>query len=544
MKFGKFALADAVGAILAHSIRVGDGRIKKGTVLRAEELERLAASGYETVVAAALSDRDVGEDVAATRVAHALLPDEAAQHLSLSAAFTGRANLYAEAAGLLRVDAEAVRALNTIDDGITVATLAENALVSARQMIATVKIIPYGVSEEAVEAVEGRLTSIPILQVHPVTARSCDLILTRTEGMKDTVLDKGAEAVRRRVRTLGIPDLREQIVAHREDEVADAIAQADGDITLILTGSATSDRNDVGPAALQAAGGELIRFGMPVDPGNLLFLGERAGRPVIGLPGCARSPRLNGADWVLERIACGLSVTSQYIAGMGVGGLLKEIASRPEPRGGGARAPRRPKVAVILLAAGASSRMRGRDKLLEDVDGQPLIRRIAATLSGSAADRLLCVVRPDDIQRVDALDGISLDIVRNPRAADGLGTSLATGISALGSDIDAAVIALADMPGVSGADIDRLIAAFDPQENRAIVRATSQEGRSGHPVLFGRRFFEALRGLSTDHGARDIIAEHTDFIADVRLSGSRAIIDLDTPEDWDAWRAARAATSP
>ncbi|MEO1493844.1 MAG: molybdopterin-binding/glycosyltransferase family 2 protein [Pseudomonadota bacterium] len=543
MRFGDVALSDAAGAILAHSMRVSDGRIKKGTVLGADEIARLAASGFDTVVVASLGSGDLDEDTAAARIARALLPDAAEQHLSVSAPFTGRANLYAETAGLLEVDTAAVMALNGIDDDITLATLGGSSMVSARQMVATVKIIPYGVAAGSVDAVERLLASPPVLRVRPVTAASCDLILTRTDGMKDSVLDKGAEAVRSRVRALGIPALREHVVPHREAEVAEAIAASHGDITLILTGSATSDRGDVGPAALQAAGGELTRFGMPVDPGNLLFLGRRAGRPVIGLPGCARSPRLNGADWVLERVACGVPVTSDDIAAMGVGGLLKEIASRPEPRGGGARAPRRPKVAIVLLAAGASSRMRGRDKLLEDVDGAPLVRRIAERLRDSGAERLCCVVRPDDTERVDALAGLPVDIVHNPRAADGLGTSLAAGIASLGSDIDAAVIALADMPGVSGADIDRLIAGFDPQENRAIIRATTPEGRAGHPVLFGRRFFEALRGLSKDQGAREVIAEHPDFVTDVQIPGTGAVVDLDTPEDWAAWRAARAAAS-
>lgn len=543
MKFGDIALSKAGGTILAHSMRVGDGRIKKGTVLGPAELDRLADAGFDSVVAAALGPHDVCEDSAASRIAQALLPDGMLQGLSLSAPFTGRANLYAETTGVFEIDAGAVAALNAIDDDITLATLGDKVMVSARQMVATVKVIPYGVADASVAAVERRLAGEPVMRVHPVTAQSCDLILTRTDGMRESVLDKGAEAVRRRVRALGIADLRERIVPHREAEVAAALSEATGDITLILTSSATSDRADVGPSALRSSGGDLIRFGMPVDPGNLLFLGERAGRPVIGLPGCARSPRLNGADWVLERLACGIPVTSSDIAAMGVGGLLKEIASRPEPRGGGARAPRRPKVAIVLLAAGSSSRMRGSDKLLEDVDGEPLVRRMARRLGECAAERLICVVRPVDTNRLEALKDLPIEIVPNPRAADGLGTSLAAGIAALDADIDAAVIALADMPGVTGADIDRMIAAFDPQENRAIVRAATEDGRSGHPVLFGRRFFEALRGLSMDQGAREVVKEHPDFVVDVQLPGANAVVDLDTPEDWAAWRSERRTAS-
>jgi len=127
-------------------------------------------------------------------------------------------------------------------------------------------------------------------------------------------------------------DLR--VVPHEVEALAAALRALEGDLALILTGSATSDSADVAPEAVRAAGGHVDRFGMPVDPGNLLFLGRQGARPVIGLPGCARSPALNGADWVLSRVACGIEVTAQDIAAMGVGGLLKEIPSRPQPRAG------------------------------------------------------------------------------------------------------------------------------------------------------------------------------------------------------------------
>jgi molybdenum cofactor cytidylyltransferase len=124
------------------------------------------------------------------------------------------------------------------------------------------------------------------------------------------------------------------VVAHETAALAAALVEAPGDLVLILTGSATADAADVAPAALRAAGGRLLHYGMPVDPGNLLFLGDLGGRPVVGLPGCARSPALNGADWVLERLVCGVPVGPEEIMAMGVGGLLKEIPSRPAPREG------------------------------------------------------------------------------------------------------------------------------------------------------------------------------------------------------------------
>ncbi len=537
MKFGPVLLAEAEGAILAHSLGVGGRRLKKGRVLSASDVATLAAAGFDEVTVARPEAGDLGEDAAAARVAAALVPDAARAGLSIAAPFTGRANVYAEAPGVLGVDAPAVGRANEVDEAITLATLPDCTRVAARQMVATVKIIPYGAPDSSVAAVERMLEGRGALCLHPLAVRSATLILTRTPGMADKLVSKGADAVRARLTALGIHEVQELVVAHEIHTLSAAMAEAVGDLTLILTGSATSDRSDVGPAALMSSGGQLIRFGMPVDPGNLLFLGTREGRPVLGLPGCARSPRLNGADWVLERLACGLEVSSAEISRMGVGGLLKEIPSRPEPRGGGASAPRRPEIAALMLAAGGSTRMRGRDKLLETVSGQPLIAHTAGVLSASGVDSVTCVLRPDDTARRAALAEAPVTLVENSRAAEGMGTSLSAGIRALGAQVDGVLVMLADMPGVTAKDVDRLLAAFDPDEGRAIVRATAADGTPGHPVLFGRRFFEALGALEGDTGARAVVAEHAEFVVDVALSSAAALVDLDTPEDWAAWRS-------
>jgi len=309
-------------------------------------------------------------------------------------------------------------------------------------------------------------------------------------------------------------------------------------MVLILTASATSDRADVGPAGVVAAGGEVSRVGMPVDPGNLLFLGAHRARPVIGLPGCARSPKLNGADWVLERIACGIPTGPDEIAAMGVGGLLKEIPSRPSPRDRPDAAPRRPMVAGVILAAGSSTRMRGADKLLEEIGDTPLIVAQARRAAQSALEEAVVVLDDPSGPRAAALARAHAPVrhVVNRRASEGMGTSIAAGVAALGPEVDAAMILLADMPEIGPAEIARLIAAFDPEEGREIVRAVGQSGQPGHPVLFGRRFFEPLAALGEDRGARDIIAEHGEFVVDVPLAGDAALTDLDTPEDWAAWR--------
>lgn len=331
MRFGPVPLGAAQGAILAHSVPVAGGVAKKGTVIDGALLTRLRDTGLTEVTVARLEDGDVPEDAAAARLAAALVPDADAAHVALSPAFTGRVNINAIGPGVTHVDAQAVAALNAVDPAITLATLPPLTRVGPRTLVGTVKIIAYAVPEARLQAAcDAARTALGVL---PVQAATAGLVLTEVPGQKSSISDKAEAVMAGRLRALGMTLAGVRRVPHAVAELAAALSGLPGDIALILTGSATSDAHDVGPQAVRRAGGQVTRFGMPVDPGNLLFVGDLPGpRPVIGLPGCARSPALNGADWVLERIACGLPVGDAQIAAMGVGGLLKEIPLRPQPR--------------------------------------------------------------------------------------------------------------------------------------------------------------------------------------------------------------------
>ena len=324
-----FATTDvdtAEGTILAHSVALPAGKLAKGTRLTGADCARLRAAGITHVQTARLEPGDQHEDTAAARIGTLLH----SPGLEMTTAHRGRANLVATAPGLVRVSTGAVTALNAIDEGLTLATLPDAARVAAGQLVATVKIIPYALPEEVVTAGEAALGTPPIRHL-PFLGGRARLILTRTPGFKESLLAKGADVVERRLTALGYDMDAPVIVPHETGAIAGALSDR-SDLVLILGASATSDRADVAPAAVEAAGGVIHRFGMPVDPGNLLFLGEIGGTPVVGLPGCARSPALNGVDWVLERLAAGIKVTGADIAAMGVGGLLKEMPGRPEPR--------------------------------------------------------------------------------------------------------------------------------------------------------------------------------------------------------------------
>lgn len=331
MKFGPVPVAAAAGAILAHSVALPGGRLRKGKRLDAGDLDRLAAAGVNHVTVARLEPGDVDEDEAAASLAAALVPDAQAAGLRIAAPFTGRVNVFAEGPGVLCLDAARLHAVNAADPMITVASLPDMAQVTPGAMVATVKIISYAVPVTALSRACAAAGDGAMRRAAPVL-RDATLITTLIPGGAG---EKGTKAVAARLDALGMELAAQVTVPHETAALSEAIAAAQGDMVLILTGSATSDPEDVAPAALRRAGGRVERFGMPVDPGNLLVLGARGdGVPVIGLPGCARSPALNGADWVLARLACGIGVTSADISAMGVGGLLKEIPSRPMPRKG------------------------------------------------------------------------------------------------------------------------------------------------------------------------------------------------------------------
>ena len=326
MKFGEIPLDEAEGAILAHSVPLFEGYLQKGKLLTPSDIEALRCAGKAHVMVARLFDGDLDENTAARRLGDALI----APGLRLGQEQKGRANLIAETPGILRLKPETIHAANCVDEGLTLATLPDYMSVRENQLVATIKIIPYGVPEQAVVRVEDILNASP-LALHPYLGGTAQLILTQTPDTPPNLLTKAETVLRKRLEKLRYKLGDVVLRPHNTAEIAASFDEA-ADIILILGASACSDRADIAPSALHLAGGEIIRFGMPVDPGNLLFLGSLQSTPVVGLPGCARSPALNGVDWVLERLAAGLHVTGRDIAEMGVGGLLKEMPNRPQPR--------------------------------------------------------------------------------------------------------------------------------------------------------------------------------------------------------------------
>jgi molybdenum cofactor cytidylyltransferase len=536
MIFDEIAVAEAEGAILAHSVKLPGRALRKGRILSDEDVGALLEGGVTKVVAARLAGDELGEDDAASHLAAAV----SGENINIAKAFTGRANLFSETRGVLVVDRARLDELNLVDEAVTLATVTPFALVEPKQMVATIKIVPFGVRRALVESCAGiAAKGGELLRVAPFVATDTALIQTRLPGLKESILDKTVEVTRARLASLGSNLTDERRCAHAVAELAAEIrAAASGKpgLVLIAGASAIVDRRDVIPAAIVACGGTIEHFGMPVDPGNLILLGRLDGTPVLGLPGCARSPKENGFDWVLQRLLAGIAVTREDIMRMGAGGLLAEVPSRPLPRAevGAAApqapvAPRRPRIAALILAAGQSRRMGEVNKLLIEIDGKPMVRRVAETVLASSASPVVAVLGHERDRVRAAFGGTKVRCIYNPDFAGGISTSLRRGLATLPDDIDGVLVCLGDMPLLGTGEIERLIAAFNPTEGRAIIVPT-RRGKRGNPVLWARRFFPEMQDIAGDVGARHLIGAYPEAVVEIEMAGEGVVLDIDTPE--------------
>jgi molybdenum cofactor cytidylyltransferase len=528
MKFGAVPVDEAQGSVAVHSIRQSGLVLKKGTLIGKAEIAALKAAGIADIVVARVEPGDVSEDAAAAEIAAAV----AGEGVHVERAFTGRANLFAETAGVLVVDKNAIDRLNQVDESITFATLPAYKPVVAGEMIATVKIIPFAVAEKARDAALAIANAArPLVRIAPYRIRKIGVVSTMLPGLASKVIEKTLKVTEERLAAAGATIVAERRVPHEQRALARAMEEVLGEgaeLVIVFGASAIADRRDVIPAAVEAIGGRIEHFGMPVDPGNLLLVAAARGRPVVGAPGCARSPKENGFDWVLMRLLAGLEVPRTAITGMGVGGLLMEIVTRPQPRAEPPAAAGR-RVAAVVLAAGRSTRMGGPNKLLAEIAGRPLLRIVVEEALASRASPVIVVVGHERAEVEKALAGLRVQLVHNPDFAQGLGTSLKAGIAAVPTEADGAIVCLGDMPQVDASLIDRLIAAFDPDRGALIVMPTV-EGRRGNPVLWSRRFFPDLMAIEGDVGARHFIGRYSEAVVEVPLEDKAALVDVDTPE--------------
>lgn len=337
MKFGPVLVAQAEGKILGHNVSNSEGKrvLRKGKQLTGDDVRLLGEIGRSMVYVAELAPEDIDEDTAACRIAQAVC----GEGVRTTGSHVGRVNLVAEGWSVLRVDAPRLSRINEYE-GISLATLPSHSVVQPRKIAATIKVIPLALPERAVCAAEAIAAEDgPVVQLYPLRQRTAALILSSSPFTKSRVIGDFEPALRERLEALG-SELRSVDFVPLEDETGEqALAEtiqarvAGGAEIVILAGeTAIMDRYDIAPRAVERSGGEVTCYGAPVDPGNLLMLAYLDEVPILGAPGCVRSPKTNVIDWVLPPLLAGDRLSRRDIIQMGHGGLLEDIPKRPVPR--------------------------------------------------------------------------------------------------------------------------------------------------------------------------------------------------------------------
>ena len=536
MRLAEFARADCQGLVLAHRQNFAGGSLAKGTVLTAEHLKKLGAAGIGRLICARPDAGDVHEDEAAARLASLLAPE----NLDFTIAATGRVNMKVPRQGLVRYERALIHAINKIDERITFALVQHNQLLVGGQMAATLKIIPFFVPECSLLEIENLLAGAPAFGFHPLKTADVALIQTRIPGQPDRLFAATKQVTADRLAVLGCNLVASPVCDHDRQVLAGVISSsiADGaDIVLVCGGSAIVDRQDELPQAVIAAGGHVTQLGLAVDPGNLLMFAKVGDAPVIGMPGCARSPKLNGLDWVLQLVLADVEMTRGEFADMAAGGLLMEIASRPLPRNIATKPQQPDRLVGMVLAAGQSSRMGSENKLLVEFLGKPLVRHVTETMITAGIDELTIVIGYQADQVAAALADLPVHLLFNPDFAAGQGHSVAAGIGALDGVVTDVLIALGDMPLITVEILQNLVAAhLACVDHQRQITLPSCDGKRGNPIIWGGAFFPELKQLRGDAGGRQVLQDHLAAHNPVEILSPAIFCDIDTTADLQAVR--------
>jgi molybdenum cofactor cytidylyltransferase len=535
MFFGRLQVMEAVDFSLAHGISIGECAFRKGHRLSADDCLALQQAGCRVVTVTRLDADEVNEQVAATQLAELITADT----LAIEIAIGGRVNLKAQEAGLFWCDANKVLELNRIHEALTLAVLRPWTRVEKGQLVATLKIIPFAVPYSVVQRAKQIIADTELSIRIWKTCDSPVLIQTTLPKLKTKVYEKTATVHRARLASLGVASLTEVRVPHDQESLTACLRQIinqGATLILIQGASAICDRQDVIPAAIEASGGVIIHMGLPVDPGNLLLFGEVGKVTVIGLPGCARSPALNGFDWVLERVMAGIKIDSATLTEMAIGGVLNDSPARGLSRVEDTR--RGPwRFAVVLLAAGLSTRMGENKLLLPWTNEANIIETSAIPTTQIQAMQHIAVVSRDASRVSDALVNLGYLTVENPAPEAGMASSIRIALQCVHDDVDAIIVCLGDMPFIKANIIAQLMQSFDPTDGRALC-FVRHRGQRGNPVVVGRRFFGELAELSGDIGARVILDRYPHLVHPVDVDDDSVLVDIDDHEAYQRYRVA------
>ena len=531
---------ESLGSVIAQTYHLPGKTISKGTVVTSEIVDYFKEGDVQNILCAVPDNGDIHEDEAANIISNAI--DRS--HIYTESASTGRVNFKSRSLCLVRYKRSLIKEVNLVDESIAFSIVEHNQLLAKNDLIATLKIIPFFTKKKYVDQVISILANNELFKTHSLKKKEVSLIQTSFAWQKKSMFKATSTVTKNRLEALDCSLNEEKLIHHDynmlRSEIRSSI-ESGIDILLISGASAIIDRSDYIPKAILSEGGEIIQYGLAVDPGNLLLVGKIGKTAIIGMPGCARSPKLNGFDWVLQLLMADIPVNKEELAEMGAGGLLMEIASRPLPRALAKSVNKREKkIMGVILAAGNSTRMGKDNKLLKNIDGSPLIRNIALEITKSDLDSCSIVLGYQSDKVADVIKDLNINLILNPLWKEGQASSLKAALNSLTSSYSDLLIMLGDLPGIKSGHINRIIEEHLSSENRrSKITIPSFKGEKGNPVIWGKSFFHDLSNLEGDVGGRVLFDQHPAAINLIEMDDPGVVTDTDTPGDFDDFLANR-----
>ena len=525
---------ESLGSVIAQTYNLPGKTISKGTFVTSEIVDYFKEFDVQTILCAVPANGDIHEDEAAEAISNAIDKNQ----IYVEKASTGRVNFKSQSLCLVRYERALIREVNLVDESIAFSIVEHNQLLAKNDLIATLKIIPFFTQKKYVDQVISILAKNELFNTHSLNRKKVSLIQTSFEWQKKSMFKATSNVTRNRLEALDCSLNEEKLICDDYKALCSEIRSSTGsgiDILLISGASAITDRSDYIPKAILSEGGEIIQYGLAVDPGNLLLIGKVGNTTVIGMPGCARSPKLNGFDWVLQLLMADIPISREELAEMGAGGLLMEIASRPLPRAlAKSVSKREKKVMGVILAAGNSTRMGKDNKLLRNIGDAPLIRNTAIEMLKSDLDSCSIVLGYQSDKVADVIKDLNVNLILNPLWKEGQASSLRAAINTLDSTYSDLLIMLGDLPGIKSIHINSIIEEHLLTDNRkSKITIPSFKGQKGNPVIWGRSFFDDLSNLEGDVGGRTLFSEHPAAINILEMENPWVVKDTDTPEDFE-----------
>lgn len=331
MFFGELKTESSLNCILTSSIFVIDAnnqkvKISKGTTITDKHIEVFLKNNIDSIVCAKLERDDIEENKAVHEISKKII-FKSKSNLMIDKPKQGRCNLISSVNGVIKFNPKQLLSINSVTDKIAVASLKNLSFVKKNQVVISIKAIPFAINKIILNSVIEKSSNC--FQILPFKNKVIHLIQTINESLPKKVIEKTILVTRNRLKNCNIDSFYEKKCEHSITELSRKIKESideNADIILVFGASAITDINDVIPKSLVKNGGTIQRLGMPVEPGNLMLLGKlkknNKNIPIVGMPGCARSPKENGVDWILWRLFCDLGISKKEINDMGNGGLL------------------------------------------------------------------------------------------------------------------------------------------------------------------------------------------------------------------------------